>query len=69
MAEAHTSNPVPRNEQLADYIGRITAGCPCDTCDLRQDCAKTGKECGEFRQYVSSKSVNSKRGGSQDARD
>lgn len=57
-------------DQLPEYVARITAGCPCDTCDLRQDCAKTGRECREFRQYVSGKTtVNGKREGTHDARD
>ena len=55
-------------DQLPEYVARITAGCPCDDCQLRHECARTGKECADFKRYIAGKSTNSKRGRHHDAR-
>ena len=50
----HTTNKQPpeRGESLSDYVARITAGCPCDDCDLWAECARTGLECRRFKDYL-----------------
>ncbi len=55
MSEQQTTNKQPpeRGESLSDYVARITAGCPCDDCDLQAECARTGLECRRFKDYLS----------------